>query len=81
MVYGSVAVDVHSLLHSGDYLLTVTDEYSRFVEVGLTKSTCMKSVTPKGDRAFSLFGTPFCVKSVNSLHILVGGILKNSQGI
>ena len=61
--------------------MVAIDEYSIFVEVGMTKSTSMKSVTPKGDRAFSFFGIAFCVKSDNRLHISTEGILENSKGI
>lgn len=36
MVSGTVARDIHDPLPSGDYLLVIIDEYSTFVEVGMT---------------------------------------------
>ena len=50
---------------SGEYLLVVIDEYSRFAEIEITRSTSMKSAIPKLDKIFSSFGIPVKVRSDN----------------
>ena len=50
-----IVVDFKEPLPSGDYLLVVIDEYSRFVEIEITKSTSMKSSIPKLDEVFFSF--------------------------
>ena len=60
-----VATDFHGPLSSGDYLLTVIDEYSRYPIVEIVKSTSYKAAIPKYDKIFSLFGIPLKVKSDN----------------
>ena len=60
-----IVVDFKEPLPSGDYLLVVIDEYSRFVEIEITKSTSMKSSIPKLDEVFFSFDIPLKVKSDN----------------
>ena len=43
---------------SGDYLLVVIDEYNRFPEVEIVKSTSAKSVIPRLDAIFARQGIP-----------------------
>ena len=50
---------------SGDYLFVVIDEYSRYPEVKLVRSTAAAAVIPKFDRIFSTHGIPEEVKSDN----------------
>ena len=61
----SLAVDYHGPLPSGDYVLVVIDEYSRFAEIDFTKSTSANATIPKLDRIFSSYGIPFQLKSDN----------------
>ena len=60
-----LASDLHGPTQSGDYVLVVMDEYSRFAEVEFVKSTSARSVIPKLDKMFSSFGIPFVIKSDN----------------
>ena len=61
----NIAVDYHGPLASGDYLLVVIDEYSRFPFVEISKSTSAKSTIPKLDKIFSITGIPSVLKSDN----------------
>ena len=61
----SVATDFHGPLSSGHYLLVVIDEYSRFPEVEITKSTSANASIPKFDKIFASYGIPLKVKSDN----------------
>ena len=51
---------------SGDYLLVVIDEYSRFPEVEIVKSTSATSVIPKLDFIFARQGIPDELKTDNA---------------
>ena len=61
----NLAVDYYGPLPSGDYVLVVTDEYSRFADISFTTSTSAKATTPKLDRIFSSYGIPLHLKSDN----------------
>ena len=61
----SLAVDYHGPLPSGDYVLVVIDEYSRFAEIDFTKSTSANATIPKLDRMYSSYGIPYQLKSDN----------------
>lgn len=52
-------------LPSGDHLLVVMDDYSRFPEVEIVSSTSAQQVIPKLDRIFSSFGVPDIVRTDN----------------
>lgn len=52
-------------LENGEYLLVVTDEYSRYVVVEIITSTAARVVIPKLDKIFSEFGIPKILKSDN----------------
>ena len=60
-----VHIDFKGPLPSGEYLLVVTDRYSRFPEVEIVKSTKASSVIPKLDKVFAVHGIPLTVKSDN----------------
>ena len=60
-----VKVDFYGPLPSGDYLLEVIDEYSRWAEVEIVKTTSADSTIPKLDKIFSAFGIPYVVTSDN----------------
>ncbi|XP_041471843.1 uncharacterized protein K02A2.6-like [Lytechinus variegatus] len=59
-----VSVDFADL-PSGDHMLVVIDDYSRFVEVEIVSSTAASQVIPKLDRIFSSFGVPTVVRTDN----------------
>ena len=61
----NVATDFHGPLASGEYLLVVIDEYSRFPVVEIVNSTSYKTVAPKYDKIFAEFGIPKNLKSDN----------------
>ena len=48
-----------------DYLLLITDDYSRYPVVKTVKSTAAATVIPKLDETFAEFGVPAVVKSDN----------------
>ena len=50
---------------SGEYVLVVIDEYSRFPEIDITTSTSAKATLPKLDRILSSFGIPISIKTDN----------------
>ena len=60
-------------------LLAAIDEYSRFVEFEITKSTSTKSAIPKLDEAFLSVGIPLV--KVTMVHLLIVAILINMQNI
>ena len=51
-----VKVDFFGPLPSGDYILEVVDEYSRWVEIEILRSTSATSTIPKLDKIFSSYG-------------------------
>ena len=52
-------------LQNGNYLLVVTDEYSRYVVVGILDSISTTSVIPRLDKIFAEFGVPVSLKTDN----------------
>jgi len=60
-----VAIDFTGPFPSGDYLLVVIDEYSRFPEVEIVTSTSARAVIPKLNAIFSRQGIPDVLKSDN----------------
>lgn len=60
-----VCIDFCGPFPSGDLLLVVIDEYSRYPEVEIIKSTAASTVLPKLDRIFATHGIPVEVKSDN----------------
>nr|XP_006819238.1 PREDICTED: uncharacterized protein K02A2.6-like [Saccoglossus kowalevskii] len=59
-----VSVDFADLA-TGEYLLVITDDYSRFPEVEVISSTSARTVIPRLDCIFSLLGTPLIVGTDN----------------
>ena len=53
-----LSVDFCGPFPSGDCLMVVIDEYSRYPEVELLKSTSTKTDVPKIDKIFASFGIP-----------------------
>jgi hypothetical protein len=60
-----VAVDFVGPFPSGELLLVVIDEFSRFPKVVIVTTTSAKSVIPKLDNIFSHQGVPVVLKSEN----------------
>lgn len=60
-----VGVDFCGPFRSGDYLLVVIDEYSRYPEVEIMQSTSTRATIPKLDKIFSTLGIPLEVKTDN----------------
>lgn len=60
-----VSIDFTGPYPSGDYLLVVLDEYSRYPEVEIVRSTSATTVIPRLDKIFSTFGVPEVVKTDN----------------
>ena len=63
----NLAVDYYGPLPSGEYVLVVIDEYSRFADIDFTTSTSAKATIPKLDRIFSSYGIPLHLKSDNGV--------------
>ena len=61
----NVSVDFCGPFPSGDYLLVVIDDHSRYPEVEILKTTSSKSTIPRLDKIFSSFGVPQEVKTDN----------------
>ena len=60
-----LSMDFSGPFPSGDYLLVVIDDYSRFPEVEIVPSTSASSVIPKLENIFARQGFPTVVKTDN----------------
>ncbi|XP_048765085.2 uncharacterized protein LOC125672921 [Ostrea edulis] len=60
-----VSMDFCRPFPSGDYLMVVIDEYSRYPVVEILKSISAKSVMTRFDKIFAEFGIPCTLKSDN----------------
>ena len=60
-----VAADFYGPLPTGQTLMVVIDEYSRFVEVETVSSTAATAVIPKLDKIFATHGIPELLKTDN----------------
>ena len=61
----SIITDFYGPTSTGEYLISVIDEYSRFPIVKIVTSTSPKAAIPKYDEIFSEFGIPQTVRSDN----------------
>ena len=61
-----LSIDFCGPFPNGDYLLVVTDDFSRYPEVEIIKSTSAKSVIPHLDSIFARQGIPEIVRTDNS---------------
>ena len=52
-------------LPTGDYLMVVVDDYSRFPVIEITKSTSAKCIIPKLDTIFATYGIPLTIRTDN----------------
>ena len=60
-----VSMDLCGPFPSGDYLLVVIDDYSRFPEVEIVRSTSVRAIIPHLDAIFSRQGIPEVAQSDN----------------
>ena len=60
-----VSMDFQGPYPSGDFLLVVIDDYSRYPEVEIVSSTSAKSALPRLDAIFARHGIPQIVKTDN----------------
>lgn len=60
-----VDIDFCGPMPTGEYLLVLIDEYSRFPIVEIIKSTSAKTTIPKLDKIFAEYGIPIELKSDN----------------
>lgn len=63
--WSCLAADFFGPLPSGDHLLVVVDEYSRFPEVEIIRSLSAETVIPLFDKIFASRGTPDRLKTDN----------------
>ena len=60
-----VSIDFAGPFPSGDYIMVVTDDYSRYPEIEILSSVSARAVIPKLDAIFARHGCPDVVKSDN----------------
>ncbi|XP_020555459.2 uncharacterized protein K02A2.6-like [Oryzias latipes] len=60
-----VSADFCGPFPTGEYLLVIIDEYTRYPVVEIVRSTSANTVIPVMDKVFSLFGIPAVVKTDN----------------
>lgn len=60
-----ISMDFLGPLPSGEMLLVIVDDYSRYPEVEIVSSTSFKCVVPKLDAIFARHGIPTVIKSDN----------------
>ena len=60
-----LSADFLGPLPTGEYLLVVSDEYSRFPVVEIIHSTSSRTVIPVLDKIFALLGNPMSLKTDN----------------
>ena len=61
----NISADFYGPLPTGEYLLVIIDEYSRYPIVEIIRSTSANTVIPVFDKVFSMFGLPRVVKTDN----------------
>ena len=61
----TVSADFYGPLPTGEYLLVIVDEYTRYPVVEIVRSTSANTVIPVFDRVFSMFGIPRVLKTDN----------------
>lgn len=61
----NISIDFCGPFYTGEYLLVLIDDYSRYPIVEIVKSTSAETVIPVLDKIFAMFGIPSVVKSDN----------------
>ena len=67
LVHGNslVRADFCGPLDTGEYLMVIIDEYSRYPVVEIVKSVSANSIIPVIDKVLSVFGVPVVIKTDN----------------
>ena len=60
-----VSLDMYGPVPTGEYLLVIVDDYSRFPVVEIIHSTSARTLIPCIDKVFSMFGIPTTLKTDN----------------
>ena len=60
-----ISTDFYGPVQSGEYLLAFWDNYSRYPEVEIVRSTSATTVIPKMDATFARYQIPKVVRSDN----------------
>ena len=63
--WSEISVDFAGPYPSGDYIMVILDEYSRFPVAEVIRSTAASTVIPHLDRIFAIFGIPDQIKTDN----------------
>ncbi len=63
--WSQLSADFHGPLPTGEYILIVIDDYSRFPEFAITTSTSAQATIPKLERIFATHGIPDVLKTDN----------------
>ena len=58
-------IDFYGPLPLGDYILEIIDEYSRWAEVEIVRSTSAESTIPRLEKIFSAYGVPYVMTTDN----------------
>src|SRR4029434_640016 len=61
----NIRVDFYGPLQTGEYLLVIVDEYTRYPVVEIVRSVSANTVIPVLDKVFSMFGIPRVLKTDN----------------
>ena len=61
----NISIDFSGPYKSGEYIIVVIDDYTRYVEIDFIHSTSAQAVIPKLDRIFSAFSIPEIVRTDN----------------
>jgi hypothetical protein len=60
-----ISADFCGPLPSGDYLLVVTDQYSKYPVVDIVRSTSAQTIIPRFEKIFAMFSYPEVIKTDN----------------
>ncbi|MES9882663.1 MAG: RNase H-like domain-containing protein [Sedimenticola sp.] len=63
--WDEVSIDFFGPIPSGDYIMVILDDYTRFPVLEILTSTSSKAVIPRLDNVFSTMGVPSIVKTDN----------------
>ena len=61
----NICADFYGPFQTGEYLLVIVDEYTRYPVVEIFRSVSANSVIPVLDKVFSMFGIPRVLKTGN----------------
>ena len=76
----SLSADFYGPLPTGEYLIVIIDDYSRFPIVEIVYSTSARVVIPVLDKTFSIFGIPDELKTDNGPPFQ-GSLFRKAYGV